>query len=165
MAAGSTYTPIATTTASGASTVSFTSIPSTYTDLVIVATGKSSTAGSTSNNYRIQFNGDTTSLYSNTQMYGDGTSAGSVRDSTSPYMYMALVGQTSAENAVSIINIMNYANTTTYKTVVGRGSHAQSSLQAGVGVWRSTAAINRVDLFMPSATLTGTFTIYGILAA
>ena len=81
MAAGSTYTPIATTTASGsASSVTFSSIPSTYTDLVIVADilGAASTADAV-----LRFNSDTTSNYSETVIRGDGSSAASARYSES----------------------------------------------------------------------------------
>lgn len=164
--AANTFVALDKITASAAATVSFTSIPATYTDLVIVANAKSSVVGSSSNNFRIQFNGDAGvgSLYSNSQMYSDGTLAGSARDASSPVLYMATIGQASAENAYSVINIMNYANTNVFKTVLGRGSHAGSTLQAGAGLWRNTAAINRIDLFMSAATVTGTFTLYGIRA-
>ena len=47
MAAGSTYTPIATTTLGSAGTITFSSIPSTYTDLVIVLNGNGSRVAGT----------------------------------------------------------------------------------------------------------------------
>ena len=167
MASAATYTPIATTTASGSSAVSFTSIPSTYTDLHIVAVGTSSTAGSSVNYWRMTFNGDSSSgLYSDTYLYGNGSSAASSRDTGGNVMYLGYVGQTSnTAQPISTFDIMNYANSTTYKTVLARGSAASDSVGAMVGLWRNTNAINRVDLFMSSATVSGTFTLYGILAA
>lgn len=162
--ATNTYVALQTITASASSTVSFTSISSAYTDLVLVAVANSSTAGASSNNYRVQFNGDTTALYSDTIIQGNGTTATSARDSSSTVMYAGELPQTSASAQTSIFQIMNYSNTTTYKTLLSRGNSAGSAVMASVGLWRSTAAINRVDLFMTSATLTGTFTLYGILA-
>ena len=165
--ASNTYVALQTVTASAASTVSFTSIPATYTDLRIVAVGTSTTAGSSVNNWRMTFNGDSTSgLYSNTALYGNGSAAASARDSNGNYMYLGLVGQTSnTAQPVSTFDIMNYANSTTNKTVIARGSAASDSTYASVGLWRNTASINRVDLFMSGATVTGTFTLYGIAAA
>ena len=165
MAAGSTYTPIATQSVSAQSTVSFTSIPSTYTDLILVAVAKSSTAGSGANNYRVQFNGDTATNYSETYIAGNGTTASSGRDTSSNVIYIGDVAQTSGVAGTTIIQIMNYSNATTYKSVLGRGNVAGTETSAAVGLWRSTAAINRVDIFMTSATVTGDFTLYGIAAA
>jgi hypothetical protein len=86
MAAGSTYTPIATTTlGSAASSVTFSSIAGTYTDLRIVySTVSSADAG----NY-LRFNSDSGSNYSNTTLFGNGSSAGSNRNTSSTGMYGA----------------------------------------------------------------------------
>ena len=168
MAAGSTYTPIATFSVSAQATVSFTSIPATYTDLILVTLGKSSTAGSSVNQYRIRFNNDTASNYSNTQVRGDGSTASSNRDSSQTELYVGLVGQTSASAETSIFHIMNYANTTTFKTLLARGNSSSGGFVcANVGLWRKTPeAINRLDIYGPSGeTLTGTYTLYGIAAA
>ena len=85
MAAGSTYTPIYTTTlASAAASYTFSSIPSTYTDLVIAATGLT-TAGTT---LAMRFNGDTATNYSDTYLLGNAGAASSSRDSTKTMIYM-----------------------------------------------------------------------------
>jgi len=162
-----TMVAIQTITASSQSAVSFTSIPSTYTDLHIVAVGTSSTAGSSVNYWRMTFNGDSSSgLYSDTYLYGNGSSAASSRDTGGNFMYLGYVGQTSnTAQPISTFDIMNYANSTTYKTVLARGSAASDNVGAMVGLWRNTNAINRVDLFMSSATVSGTFTLYGIANA
>ena len=145
-----TMVAIQTITASSQSTVSFTSIPSTYTDLRIVAVGTSSTSGSSVNNWRMTFNGDSISgLYSDTHLYGNGSSAASSRDTGGNFMYLGYVGQTSnTAQPISTFDIMNYANSTTYKTVLARGSAASDNVGAMVGLWRNTNAINRVDLFL-----------------
>jgi hypothetical protein len=66
---------------------------------------------------------------------------------------------------------MNYSNSTTYKTVLGRSNRASSDTAADVGLWRSTSAITRIDLAMGGSFPTNnfasgsTFTLYGIAAA
>lgn len=169
MAAGSTYTPIATTTiSSSTATVSFTSIPSTYTDLVLVVGGLLQVTGG--NSLRMRFNNDSTSLYSTTQIKGDGTNATSTRETgqTSTYAGGAIYSSANPGNAIA--HIMNYANTTTYKTVLNRGNQAGNDVVAQVGLWRSTSAINRIDVALGGAfpgdnIASGTFTLYGITAA
>jgi hypothetical protein len=161
MASGSTYTPIATTTlGSSQSTVTFSGIASTYTDLVLVING---TASST-NNHLIRFNNDSATNYSYTDLYGDGSSAGSGRASNSTGIF---IGNGSATNYTKIVQIMNYANTTTYKTALNRSNSPAEAVAAEVGTWRSTTAINRVDVVATAGSMnTGlTMTLYGIAAA
>ena len=168
-----TYEPIATTTlGSATATVTFSSIPGTYTDLVLVGNFATSTAGAQTIYY---YNGVTTGTpYSTTEMYGTGSSAASYRFTSQNQIWFtsgvgsgSTLGQTNA-----IINIMNYANTTTNKTSL----HRQNSLSgtypvtvAGVGLWRSTSAITSVTIKAdtgPTTLLSGsTFTLYGIKAA
>ena len=162
----STYTPIATTTlGSAASSYTFTSIPSTYTDLVIVA----SVQGSSTNVIRCQFNSDTAGNYSDTQLLGNGTAASSGRDSNVTYIYLGAAGMTTAASTfdVSITHVMNYANTTTYKTVISRNAEVSTGSSAAVGMWRNTAAITSITLLKGVGNFqTGsTFTLYGIKAA
>lgn len=166
MAAGSTYTPIATTTlGTAASTVTFSSISGSYTDLVLVCNlGASNSA----QDFKIQFNGDTATNYSVTLMRGTGASAISNRETNIAYIYLDYTGVT--QNVVQSqynVNIMNYANTTTYKTILSRRSDVGFSTEAGVGLWRNTAAITSMNVSMTSGNLIAgsTFTLYGIAAA
>jgi hypothetical protein len=165
MAAGSTYTPIATTTlGSAASSYSFTSIPSTYTDLILVFNGTCST-GLTS--FNLTFNSDGANNYSQTRIYGNGSTAYSERQSNVSSM---VVGVVSTNRSMNILQIQNYSNTTTNKTVLSRQNIANDpdvSVAAGVGLWRSTAAINTITLTAPPYNFqTGaTFTLWGITNA
>jgi len=157
MPAGSTYTPIATTTAGGSSAVvTFSSIPSTYTDLVIVCNFLAMSAGGVN----LTYNNDTGANYSNTEIYGDGSTAVSARGSSQRIAF------TNASNPMNaIINVQNYANSTTYKTLLNRWNSSLYTF-ATVGLWRSTASINRIDLTASSNIAAGsTFTLYGIAAA
>lgn len=158
----STYTPIATHTASGTiSDYTFTSISGTYTDLVIVWNGKC-TGGGTS--IDMQFNSDTGSNYSNTRLNGTGSSATSDRTSSQTATRSGLI---STADSMGIIQIQNYSNSTTYKTQINRAGQSDGWVTAGVGLWRSTAAITSVKLFPSGASFTSgtTFTLYGIKAA
>jgi len=167
MAAGNTYTQIASTTlGSAASSVTFSSIVATYTDLVLVING----GGSANINVSMQLNGDTTSNYSITAVAGDGTTASSLRRTSQTGMRLdenSYTGTTLA-TANIIVSIMNYANTTTFKTVLSRSNNAAVGTSAIVGLWRATpAAINQVVINAISGNwITGsTFNLYGILAA
>jgi hypothetical protein len=160
----STYTPIATTTlGSNTNTVTFSSIASTYTDLVLVMSVKN-TSGSFYDNL-LQFNSDTASNYSWTRISGNGTAATSARG-TSQTSIQAGWGGTNP--ATTIVSLQNYSNATTYKTCLVRTNDVDAVTAAYAGLWRSTSAINRIDILAYSGTnfITGsTFTLYGILSA
>lgn len=156
-----TYEPIATTTlVSNATFVDFTNIPATFTDLVLVANGSTSTA---TNNILFQFNSDTGSNYSRTRVLGDGSSASSERQSNATSM---AIGDWGTDRCMFIANVQNYSNTTTNKTVLSRSS-TEGFVSAYVGLWRNTGAITSIRFFKASADLTSgsTFTLYGIKAA
>lgn len=163
MAAGSTYTPIATTTFSGSATsYTFSSIPSTYTDLVLIC----SIFNSTSANTYIRFNGDSSSIYSRTQLSGNGSSATSGRVSNTNAGYIdAVPTQNPSENI--IVNFQNYSNGSVYKTFLSRANNAATGVQATVGLWRQTDAINSILISTDAGTMTAgtSFTLYGIAAA
>jgi len=159
MAAGNTYTQIASTTVGTATnTVTFSSIPATYTDLVIIMNGTATAAADVYLNY----NTDTTSSnYSNTYLSGNGSTAGSGRDP------IPAVGLFYTTDTNIIANVMNYSNATTYKTCISRGNTAASLVITRVMMWRNTAAINQVVVKHSTGNFnTGaTFSLYGITAA
>lgn len=153
-----TYEPIATTTTSGSATsITFSSISGSYTDLVLVV----NLAGTVSPvNGLVRFNSDTGSNYSDTRLYGEGTNAVSDR----------LTNKTSANYLVSdyathIFSIQNYSNTTTYKTMILKYADPANYVGATVSLWRSTAAINAVALSGFTFPNGSTATLYGIKAA
>jgi len=164
MASAATYTPIATyTVPSATATYTFTSIPQTYTDLVVIENG-ANTATGPNDNY-LTFNGDSGTNYSRTLLYGNGTSALSGRGTSESFLYLA--GYWTTSNATSVINIMNYSNTTTYKNVLAKDTNAGANAEFAVGLWRSTAAITSVLIGALAGSFAAgtTFTLYGIAAA
>jgi hypothetical protein len=159
----STYTPIATTTlGSAVSSYTFSSIPSTYTDLVLVSNFN---GGSFSWSTRVG-NGsvDSGANYSITRLYGTGSAAASDRYTGETYFTGNITGNSGTN---SIIQINNYSNTTTFKTALNRFNDAGAIVFAIVGLWRSTVAINTLQIVANSGNLPAgsTFTLYGIKAA
>jgi hypothetical protein len=169
-----TYEPISTQTlGSDQATVTFSSIPQTYTDLVLVSNLKHSYPGSLGvRDAFIRFNSDATTNYSGTQLSGNGTSAISTRF-TSTSGITTIASMASATSFMpSVLQIFNYTNATTFKTVLIRAGNADDTNQgaaAFVGLWRATpAAITTIDFVANSTYVwkTGsTFTLYGIKAA
>lgn len=158
----STYEPIATTTVSSSvANVTFSSIASTYTDLYLVISNYGNATAGT--DIFMRFNSDSGTNYSVTFIYGTGSSALSSRTTNASGLRM---GYNNNYDPMLRINIMNYANTTTNKTVLSRDDAAGNVTEATVGLWRSTAAINAVTILASSGNLTaGTYTLYGIKAA
>ena len=161
--ATATYNCIATTTLGSDQTdVTFSSISGSYTDLVLVCWVKTS---SNDIGLRVQFNSDTGSNYSVTQVFGNGTIAGSNRQSSQTSIRWA--NNLSTNGGIGIMNLQNYSNTTTYKSIVCRGGFASHGTMASVGLWRSTNAINTMKIFdedSGSMASGSTFALYGIKA-
>jgi hypothetical protein len=148
--------------------VTFSSISSAYTDLVVVAANLVATSGNP--NVGLTFNGDTASNYSATILEGTGSSAQSARKTNTTLIVEGNNVSLGGTNPSTIIyNIMNYSNTTTYKTALLRNSELSTTYPgtgATVGLWRSTAAITSVTLTIGSGNFAvgSTFSLYGIAA-
>jgi hypothetical protein len=178
MNAGNMYgamVPIASVTVSGSTidTITFDNIPQTYQDLFIVA---SIGANTSYIGAYLKFNNDTSTLYSNTSLVGQGSSAASYRQTgQGACVYggndAGIVAATSNYSATEM-HILNYSNTSTFKTLLSR--YAQDRNGSGetdlcVNLYRSTSAITRIDLFSgrtPTAYISAgsTATLYGIRA-
>jgi hypothetical protein len=155
----STYEPIATLDISGLGTYTFNSISGSYTDLILIQNNFSSGAV----NGFIQVNGDTGNYYSGTNLNGNGSSATSNRDSnTSRWLYSQVGAQ---QASPMIVHFMNYSNTSTYKTALGRiGS--QYGTQTSVWLYQKTNAITSITVTCQTTNFgTGSATLFGIKAA
>lgn len=160
-----TYTPLATyTTTAGNTTVTFSSISSAYTDLVLV--GQAGIAvGAPDDIFAIRFNGSTTG-YSSTILKGSGTAPESYVVRGAGYLSMGRQGY----NCGIVISLQNYSNTTTHKSVLGRLNVGDltSGVTATTGLWSNTAAINSITIYEPAGSQFATgrmFSLYGIKAA
>ena len=162
-----TYEPIATTTlGSAASSITFNSIPATYTDLRVVLVG---TTTATANCW-LTFNSDGATNYSDTLIYGTGASAGSNGHSSATKIVLNGSGNTNTSTPTFYsADIFSYAGST-YKTCLTTGNgdlNGSGDVNRAVGLWRSTSAITSVILTAGSSTWkTGTTaTLYGIKSA
>ena len=158
-----TYVALATQTlGSSTASVTFSSIPATYTDLVLIASIKYVSSGGFS---KLTFNGDTTTNYSTTLVLGNGSAVSSSR--TSNEAFIAFGYDANTETFTDILNIQNYSNATTFKTVLNRHSAAGTRAEALVGLWRKTPeTINSLTLTGGNNYAAGsTFSLYGIKSA
>lgn len=158
-----TYEQIATTTfGSTTQNYTFSSIPQTYTDLVLSFNGQSD--GSI---WNIRFNGDTASNYANSWMGANGALPYKSYDYPTNQIYpnpQAYANMLSS----GIMNIMSYAGGG-YKTVLTKCSFNNSSGSIGVqlhnGIWFNTTAINSITIAQVNMLAGTTLSLYGILKA
>ena len=165
-----TYTPIQTyTTSTNVSDITFSSIPSTYTDLVLVFNGTPVTTGT----FIFQVNGDTGTNYSATYTFGNGTAAGSGSFGSSATSWaISQIGNNTPDLANSfggnIWDILDYSNTNKYKTMRGLNGVQRASngtMVLSTGQWRSNSAVTTITLHTGGGTLWtqySTLALYGI---
>jgi len=166
------YQSIATTTVglAGQSTISFTSIPSTFSHLQIRYMGRTARAA-TVDYLLVQFNSDTATNYSWHQLQGDGATATSANGTSQTYVYGGVTaGSTATANVQGIgtIDILDYANTNKFKTtrsISATDNNGSGLVELYSGNWRSTAAITSISITNFGAGLFSQYTsfaLYGI---
>ena len=150
------------TLGSASATITFSSIPSTYTDLILVC----NTFATSSTDYiQVRINSDTGSNYSNTALYGNGTVALSGRVTNQTFGYISYTFY--VDSRVTISHFMDYSNTTTYKSYLSRSGLDSQGTDAIVGLWRSTSAITALEIKRTTGgnfNSGSTFKLYGIEA-
>jgi hypothetical protein len=164
-----TYEPIATTTlGSTSATITFSTIPATYTDLRVVLNAIADTSA-IGYDLRFRINGDTATNYSGTDLSGNGSAASSNR--TSNQVYMTATQNTGLATTPSLFTFdyFSYAGSTN-KTVLSTASsdrNGSGETLRKVSLWRSTSAITSVSFFPQTGSFAAgtTATLYGILKA
>jgi hypothetical protein len=154
-----TYVPLGTITlGSTASSVTFSSIPSTYRDLVLVHIG----ATSAEDQIRIRFNSDTGSNYSFVQMGGDSGGA----FSTSGTLDGARVSFGSTGINSTIVQIMDYSASDKHTTLLSRANKGAGDVRAHAARWANTAVVTTVSFYPITGTFSSgsTFSLFGIVA-
>ena len=151
-------------------TITFSSIPSTYTSLQIRFIGRVTNAD-TADNLFLRFNSDSGSNYAWHYLEGDGatsTASGAVTQTR------ILSGRVSAANATSgivgagVIDIHNYASTTqnkTVRTLTGIDRNGSGNVRMDSGLWINTSAVTSIQLTNGSGTnftTDSTFALYGM---
>lgn len=137
--------------AGGVSTIDFTSIPQTYTDLILKVSLRDSRSGATVNNVDVLLN-NSTSGYSERLVYGNGTTVGYASNSGSTFnQYQYAVSGSATSNTFSNwdIYIPNYTSSK-YKCIAYDGVTENNGTTAfgffNSGLWANTAAVNRITL-------------------
>jgi hypothetical protein len=161
----SSYNAIGTIAVSSSQTeITFSNIPQIYTDLILVATVKTSATP----DLWIRVNGDSGSNYSYTELDGNGTSTGSTSaNNQTNGLLTDWYGTPTTDNShICIVNFNNYSNNLTYKTAISRANRASSGVDAVVSMWRSLSAINSLTLRFSNGATTfsqGTvISLYGV---
>ena len=151
----------------GASTIDFSSISSTYTDLLLKVSVRGSLGSFPS--LRLTVNGATTN-YSSRRLYGDGSSAASDTPSSPAYlvqMPIPALSETASTFASTEIYLPNYAGATN-KSVsvdsVAENNATSTFTMMNAGLWSQTTAISSLSLFLSSGNFVqfSTASLYGI---
>jgi hypothetical protein len=159
-----TYTALANITlGSTASSVTFSSIPATYRDLVVVVRGAMSGNAS----ILMRFNGDSGSNYPNVFMRGQ--SSGTQSNTYTPtYVALAISAVGTGNEFTAIAQVMDYSATDKHKTTLNRSGYTNdigsSVVEATAVRWANTAAITSIAITTSTSTFGAgsTFALYAI---
>lgn len=158
------YESIATVTvgSGGSSTITFSSIPSTYKHLQLRMTLKGTVASSA---LLVQFSGDTTSSYNNHYLEGNGSSVVAGYDATGAIIVYGTIAPTAATSVFTggVMDILDYTNTNKYKTVrtlSGYDANGSGIIDFDSGLWRNTGTVSSALLYPTS----GNFAQYSQIA-
>lgn len=169
-----TYEAIATVTvgAGGASSIEFSSIPNTYTDLLIKVSARSSRTAFQQDDLSYRFNNNSSSVYDYRQIRGSGSAVISTTPGTVTYNYAGQINSsTSTSNTFSNVEIYipNYTSSTNKSSSVdGVQENNQTEAYATLvaNLWSSTAAITSIQLLLningTNFLQNSTATLYGI---
>jgi hypothetical protein len=169
------YESISTVTvgSGGSATVTFSSIPATYTHLQIRAIARSEAALANSS-WQVRFNSDTATNYSYHALFGEGTTASAENAVTSNTMYFGqVIGNTSTASAFSalVCDILDYKDTnkyTTIRTLTGFDANGSGRIFLSSANWRNTAAVSTITIISGGAVDIAEysqFALYGIKGA
>jgi hypothetical protein len=157
-----TYVSLATITlGSTASSLTFSSIPATYRDLIVVHNNLGTVNNDANSNFR--FNSDSGSNYS--RVFAFSEAGGSPVSGSGTGTSLQVFGLRTTVG-VSISQIMDYSATDKHKTVLTRTNTPDHLIWMSAGRWANTAAINTIQLnaFSGSFAIGSVISLYGILA-
>lgn len=165
--------------ASGATSISFTSIPSTYKHLYVMSSTRSARGTVRYTGSSLTFNDDTGSNYCYSALFGTGGPPGATEDLGRPNFNYAFDstggGATANMFSAGTLWILDYAATDKFTGMIGGVSVVTGDLDTSdyeetivTGHWRSTAAVNKITI--ADGTSDGfvqysEFTLYGLNGA
>ena len=160
-----TYEPIATTTlGSATATITFSSIPNTYTDLKVILFGKMTSAA----NAFLTINSDTGNNYFYTRLTGDGIAPDSAVGVNQIWQILTVGGLSASNNGLIEIDLFSYANSSrkSYLIKSAQDDNGGKTINTYIALWQNTSVINNLQLKSQSTFAIGTTaTLYGIKAA
>lgn len=170
---GGSYESIATATGTGSNTtITFSSIPSTYSSLQFRIIGRDTSTGGGDINLRYNINSDSGFNYTDHWLRGDGaTAAAGGYAGNDRAVVRNVLTESSGSNTtiygVAILDFHDYASTTKYKTVrnfAGKDKNGSGYIYVSSNLWMSTSAISSITFTADgSAFATGTqIALYGI---
>jgi hypothetical protein len=168
------FESIATATGTGSSgTISFTSIPSTYTHLQIRGIMRTDEAGATETNCYIQVNTATGSTYAYHILRGNGATVTASGGASTTFTFPGNAtgaAATASVMGVLIADVLDYASTTKNKTLryfTGFDRNGAGEVYVSSGLYNATTAITSIQIKTSSNnwTTATTFALYGIKAA
>jgi hypothetical protein len=154
----------------GASSITFNSIPQTFTDLKITISIRTTFNGSNDYTYAYRFNGNSAGIYSHRTLKGNGSSAVSINASGITYGFTGWINDASTTSNTftsSEIYIPNYTNSNFKSQIVDTVTENNATLAyqtLHAGLWSNTAAINSVEIFVFGQTIQqhSSVSLYGI---
>lgn len=169
-----TYTLITSSTvgSGGTANIDFTSIPSSYTDLLIKCSARTNRTGSYEDAIKITFNNTGGTAYSTLRLYGDGSSATSSSGTSAanilPYSVSSntVTANTFGTFDLYVPNYLSSSNKSATIDMVSEDNATNAIQGLAAGLWANTSAINRITLAPNSGTLFLQYTtacLYGIV--
>jgi len=163
---------VVTVGAAGASSITFSNIPNTYSHLQVRMIARD-TRAVTLEGFKVQFNSDTSTNYSDHALYGDGSSASAYANVNAGHMSPYAISSANASAnvfGVSVIDILDYASTNKYKTIralTGVDNNGSGALSLTSGNWRNTNAITSITIGAQVGNLVqySQFALYGVKGA
>jgi hypothetical protein len=168
----SSYYSIATTTLStSTATVTFSSIPQTYTHLQLRIFGQSADIGGAFN-VKTRFNSDTGNNYALHRLIGDGSSATTAGVASTGFARLGVLNSSDFTNVFSanVADILDYTNTNKYTTTRSLGGYTGGTggaigfVMYHSSLWLNTAAITSIELTTDTGNFSqySSFALYGI---
>lgn len=158
----STYTSLANATLTVAgSSVTFSSIPSTYRDLILVIVGK----GSATITCKLVINADNGSNYFHTRMTGHGSTTSTVFPVAQTGVILSTIATGTTTSPLQVhVDILDYTQTNKHKTIISRANAVYTGVEAFSNRWVNTAAITSLQISAVGGNwaIGSTFALYGI---
>lgn len=157
----------------GAASIDFTSIPATYTDLLLVGSLRGGSGSNGQYAFGVRVNNDATGIYSNRDLYGTGSSPASgsntgIVDLGYLNAFISGNGATASTFGSFSMYIPNYLSSN-YKSssldIVAENNNATAYATLSAGLYSSTSAISRLTIYERDTNTIAQYssaTLYGI---